>query len=206
MNIVFDWGGTIVKDQEVFAEIANRSGNCSIKYSGPDSWKNIRNLGNSNFLDTTQSSFFRIGISHLYPEAINVISSFCGQNNGTKTFIVFDNKPVLTMDPSDVIKYLSFAFCGAGGSINGFYLESNKLSLSKQIGADIFVEDDPRIAMTLAYANIKTILLIRKWNNWFNDTILSYTVPEHKIEKIRQNLVIAEDWVDVKKSIESFQK
>ena len=191
-NIVFDWGGTIVKDALLFRHMADRY------FYGPDSWEICK------MAPPMSSAFFKE--SKQYPEAIRVVSRYCGTtiDSPTKNFIVFDNKPVL--DLSQGLIGLSLKFQQIGGSANGIYIESDKLSLAKRISADIFVEDDPRIAITLANAGVKTILMLREWNKFFNYDILKSLTSKEKYEKIKDNFFFVEDWLDVENLIESLIK
>ena len=119
MNVVFDWGGTIVKDGDVFADICRSSDNFSSSYNGPDSWDSIRSIGNINYFDSIPNYFYKC-LGSLYPDSIRVISRFCGlsQNDKTKSFILFDNKPSILKEPKDIIRDISFAFNETNGSVN----------------------------------------------------------------------------------------
>ena len=68
--------------------------------------------------------------------------------------------------------------------------------MAKSQGVSIFVEDDPRIAISLSLSNIKTILMIRKWNSKFNMETMRLSLKPDKYKKLEENLYFAEDWFE----------
>jgi hypothetical protein len=197
VNIFIDWGGCIVRDYELFDTIAKRSNNVKSTWQSPESWESIRSVGNDNYFDKIQKSFFKFG--NPYEGSIETISTFCGMkgiDSDSQIYIVYDNKPQLDLEPQEIIKEMAFAYNNLKGSVNGFYLGSDKVLLAKKNFVDIFVDDDPRIAIGLACAGIKSVLMLRKWNRNFdlNDIALFFT--KEKLEKIKANLTIVEDWYE----------
>jgi hypothetical protein len=177
VNIIFDWSGTIVKDNRLF------------------------------YAETSKNQKLFMQIEHdvvkPYSDAIRVVSKFSETNpkelsnnnpkSITNSYIISDKDTLLSV---------SFVFDKLNGSADGIYAESDKLALAKKINADIFVEDDPRIALTLANANIKTIIPLRQWNKFFNYSIIKLLVSKDKIEKIENNIFFADDFLDIEQIIE----
>ena len=191
VRIYVDWGGTIVIDYELYETIARKSHNNNIQWQSPDSWDNVASIGNNNHFQMMENRFFETG--NPYSGAIDVISSFCGndgQSSESQIFVTYDNNPNIIS--GNIIKKMAFAFKKMGGKANGFYVESDKLLLAKRDKVDIFVEDDPRIAMTLANAGVHVILLLRYWNRMFSPNRL--IISKEKLPKILSNLHWAEDW------------
>jgi hypothetical protein len=113
----------------------------------------------------------------------------------SQIFILFDNKPhLLSQEPQETIRDIAFWLDKNHCKANGIYVESDKLGIAKQCGVDIFVEDDPRIAITLANAGIKVILMLRSWNKKFSLDILDLITTKEKQEKIKENIYFADDW------------
>lgn len=204
VKIMVDWGGCIFRDSDLFSEICKNSGAGEKHFNGPLSWDNIRSIGNENFFDTIQDKFFDISTD--YADAIDVVSCFCGSkgmSSKTETYVVYDNKPFLKINPDMAVAKMAKLFSEKRAKANGFYFDSDKLALSKRICATIAVDDDPRICIALASVGIKTILLLRKWNRFFSKKTFNLYVPEHKVNDIYKNITIAEDWIEVKQVVES---
>mgnify|MGYP001613887869 FL=1 len=68
-RILIDWGGTLVRDELLFDTIALKSGANNPTYDGPHSWDSIRSIGNQNFFQTLEKSFFKNAT--FYPNALN---------------------------------------------------------------------------------------------------------------------------------------
>lgn len=194
-KILVDWGGTIVRDESLFETIAERSGNTKTKWESPNSWNNIRSIGATNYFDKTRNSFFSMG--ELYTESECVISSFYGENGGeslSEVFLVFDNNPDVG---EEVMRNWSMSLSKMDILFNGLYVSKDKLSIAKQIGASVIVDDDPRVVVGCAMAGIKSILMLRKWNRFFNIETLPYYLRRDHIERVKSNLIVAEDWFEV---------
>lgn len=180
--------------------IVNNSNNASNPfYLGPQSWNNIRTIGTENYFDTIQNKFFEM--SSLSEEGcIRIINKCFGGSKDSEIFnyLVFDNRPFIKRNP-----LLLFAdHCkNIGIHANGIYVSADKVSLCKKLGITIAVDDDPRVALALASANIKTILMIRKWNFGFDRTNLYLSVPENKMDAIHRNLILADCWKDIEENI-----
>ena len=194
-KILFDWGGTIIRDDLLFKDIAENSGNENATFDGPDCWDNIRVIGNENYFDNIQDKFLLCGVT--YDKAIDVVSKYTSNEKlNSFSYVVFDNKPFL-----DKIKSLDYSISQAvrlnNGVVNGIYAEGDKVRLCKEVGINIAVDDDPRIALSLASAGIKTILVSRIWNRRFDLDNINLYIPYRKKAAIKDNLQIAEDWHDV---------
>jgi hypothetical protein len=197
IKIFIDWGGTLVDDHELFSIISKKSNNEKAIWESPESWDMIRYIGNNNYFDQAQNTF--IADCNVKKDAISVINNYRGDNgpsSKTETFILFDNKPNINIEPQKIIMQMAFKMNTEGLKVNGFYVNSDKLFLAKQHSVDIFIDDDPRIAIGLACSNIKCILLLRKWNRLFDINNLYLTYNKDKIEKIKNNLIIAENWLE----------
>jgi hypothetical protein len=189
-KIFVDFGGTIVRDKDAYVSLI---GDYLTFY--PDQWIVV-----NDFLDSAQREEFEdnyINRSVPYPVAMETITSFCGMSNEDKSqvFVLFDNKPhLLSQEPQETVRDIAFWLDKNGCKVNGIYVESDKLGIAKQCGVDIFVEDDPRIAITLANAGIKAILMLRSWNKKFSLDILDLITTKEKQEKIKENILFADDW------------
>lgn len=208
IRVLIDYGGTIANDSLLFDKINAMSlGNPHNNYKGPDSWDDCRQLGSENYFDKIEESYF--SISEYYSESINVINNFHGvdgEDSKYLTYIVFDNIPKLKRSLQDIEKSLVFDFNRRAGKVNGFYIDSDKLSLCKRIGADVLIDDDPRIALSVASAGIKSIVLLRKWNSKIADNdYLNLFIPKKKRKEIESNLMIAEDWNDVRNILKGME-
>jgi len=203
LNIFIDWGGTIARDHVTYEYISSKSGSRAHEWQGPNSWDSIRCVGNENFFEKEQHRFFRL--TRYYSNSIKTISDFCGDEAypETKTFIVYDNRPKINAPPNDIIRELAYSFNEANGSANGIYIEPDKIALIKRHGGGIMIEDDPRIAISLALADIPVVLLLRKWNHLFDIDSLKMTLPPDKFIKVRKNIHITEGWSDVKDAIKN---
>lgn len=195
-NILIDWGGTIIRDDYLFKLIAEKSNNNKDFFQSPDSWEKIEYIGNENYFKDIKNKFFNIG--ECYPLAEEVISSFTGtkQKSRTKTYINFDNKPNLNNNLENSLQKLSESIYDRNIDCNGIYINSDKINLCKILQVQIAIEDDPRIAISLALSGVKTILMMRKWNKEFNVKDLELTMKKEKFEYIKNNIFIAEDWFD----------
>ena len=214
MNILVDWGGTISRD-ETIVKIRR---NYFKQWYGPKNWEEMNNLnhiqsGVYNFdngffsakkLEEIKNSFFSSG--EIYPDSDKVISKYCENNckisAKTNIYIVFDNVPNINVNQSEIIKQMAFSFDARGIKTNGYYVDSDKIHLSKQIGVDIVIEDDPRVAIALCLAGIKCVLVLRRWNRLFSINSLYLTMKEEKIKKIEENLFFAEDWKDAENIVD----
>jgi len=215
LKILIDYGGTISKDQYLFDIIDMKSkGNDSTDndfdsiYIGPDSWDNCRQLGCINYFDEIENSYF--SLSKYYNHSIETINSLCvsnGVDSETLVYIVYDNRPRLNGSVSLIEKKLAHDFQKKGGRCNGIYVESDKLMLCKKIGANVLIEDDPRIALSIAGAGIKVILMLRKWNAKITDeSYFDLFVSKKKKQEILRNFSIAEDWEDAENILKKWRK
>jgi len=196
LRIMIDWGGVLARDGFLFNQIAERSGNTKTLWTSPASWGMVRSLGGINYFDTVSKNFF--GLSEIYPCAAEVLLKFLGKREeGSQTFIVFDNNPELRLPPEKVQFYLAESLKEKGIECNGIILESDKIRAAKIFNINIAIEDDPRIAISLCAADVKTIIPIRKWNRNFSLDQLRMITREDKMEKIESNLFFAEDWVEI---------
>jgi len=204
VKILVDWGGTIIRDKDLFKNIAEKSGNTKTKWESPNSWNKIRHIGDKNYFEDIKDSFFMMGEE--YQDAVNSVSFFCGEDlNKSESFvyIVFDNKPEVFQSQDESLKKLAFAWNNRKGTANGLYVERNKIILAKQIQSDIIVDDDPRIAIAAAVSGVKVILMLREWNRHFRSEDLIYYVKEEGLEKAKSNIMFAEDWFDASIKITS---
>jgi hypothetical protein len=196
MNILVDWGNTIIRDADLFKQIAEKSGNVKTEWENPSSWNRVRSLGDNNHFDSIQDGFFLIGDS--YPGAIEVISSFCGKcPEEDHVYIIFDNVPIIKKELDKIQIYLAESFQRRNVLANGFIVESNKIFAAKSYGINVAVDDDPRIAISLCLAGIKTIVPLRKWNRNLSLNLLEITMKEDKFNIVKENLIIAEDWYEI---------
>jgi hypothetical protein len=193
-KMLIDWGGTIIRDEYFFNYISIQSKNLKTKWASPKSWDKIRYIGELNFFDTIKEKFFLI--QDEYPGSTEIINRFFGnsQESESQTFIVYDNNPDLGCKINKTIFKLSIAIQQRGINTNGVYVEKDKLRLAKNIGIDLLIDDDPRIAIASSSSGIKTILMIRKWNRFFDLENLKYYTREENIKRIKDNFFIAEDW------------
>ncbi|HUS49900.1 MAG TPA: hypothetical protein VMZ91_07025 [Candidatus Paceibacterota bacterium] len=197
VRIFVDFGECIVRDHLLFDYIAKLSNNEKSVWESPDSWNRVRGIGDVNFFDTIAEKFF--SISEPYSEAPEVISSFCGKTEDSKSqiFVVYDNVPEVNLSNDKKNLLFSAALQNKKIECNGFFFASNdKTNLAKSQGVSIFVEDDPRIAISLSLSNIKTILMIRKWNSKFNMETMRLSLKPDKYKKLEENLYFAEDWFE----------
>ena len=149
VRILVDWGGTVIRDEDLFNYIAERSGNKKTKWESPQSWNKIRFIGDENFFDKNEGTFFNTGDE--YPDAVEMISTFCSKNDAnSEIFLIYDNKPQLKINPNDILKSISFSFQRKEGEIDGTYISADKIGIAKQVGISILVDDDPRIAISAA--------------------------------------------------------
>jgi hypothetical protein len=196
MNILVDWGNTIIRDSDLFKQIAEKSGNIKTEWENPGSWNHVRSLGDNNHFDSIQDGFFLIGDS--YPGAVEVISSFCGNSTEEdRIYVIFDNVPIIKKELYKIQICLAESFHKRNGLSNGFIVESNKILAAKSFGINVAIDDDPRIAISLCYAGIKTIVPLRKWNRNLCLNLLEITMKEDKLNIIKENLIIAEDWHEI---------
>ena len=129
-----------------------------------------------------------------------------GRASLTETYIVYDNWPELKLSIEQITFLMAKSISNNCAKVNGFYIESNKISLAKQTGCAIAIEDDPRIALSYANSGIKVVLLLRKWNRLFSKDTLRLCVPEHKISGLTDNICLAEDWIEADAHIEALIK
>lgn len=202
ITVLFDLGGTLINDSLLFKYYANKSGNLNAEFMGPSSWDAIRNIGHENFFSMNQEKMFDIG--ETYCDTVNVVKQFYateGCDSKYENFIVYDCKPEFNI-PADRLQLLvAKAMSDKGIKTNGIYLCPDKVALAKTIGADYVVDDDPRIALALASANIKTILVSRLWNRSFSFNNLNMYIADKKNSTILKNIVIAEDLSDAERII-----
>jgi len=195
IRILVDWGSTLIRDDYLFNYIAEQSGNKKTKWESPQSWNKIRFIGDRNFFDENIDSFFNMGDE--YPDSVEVISTFCRKNStDSEVFLIYDNKPLLSTPPNEILSNMAESFKKKGGEIDGTYISADKLCIAKQAGISILVDDDPRIVLSFALSGIKAILMLRKWNRFFRLEDLQYTTKEENLEKIKSNITIAEDWFE----------
>ena len=195
IRILFDWGSTLIRDEDLFNYIALQSGNKKTKWESPSSWSKVRVLGGENYFNKIVDTFFQMGDEYL--GATECVSSFCSIHSPeTESFVIFDNKPALRIPPEKILKKLSDSLKNRKCDVNMSYIGPDKISISKQVGIRILVEDDPRIAISSALSGIKTILMLRKWNRFFRIEDIEYTTKEENIEKIKSNIIIVEDWFE----------
>ena len=196
LRIMIDWGNTLTRDVDLFNYIAYKSGNEKTKWESPDSWKKIRSIGGENYFNKIQDKFFKM--SEIYPQSKEVISSFFGKSpTDTQTIIVFDNNPTILLPTEEIQFRLAEALQNKHININGQIVESDKTKIVKTYGIDIAVEDDPRIAISLCAADVKTIVPIRKWNRSFDLNDLRLITKEKVMKKIEENIFFAEDWYEI---------
>lgn len=201
-KILFDFGGTIARDEKLFHQIAKYSGNEDAEFLGSDSWENIKCIGSVNYFDKIIDNYF--DMLEFYPQAIEVVSSFYG-NHGfdspTQSYIVFDNRPELGLKSNICSANISRVFYKHGGQANGFYTDRDKLNLTKVAGMSLLIEDDPRMAITLASVGLKVIMPLRKWNRLFNPDSMRICMSEKKYKAIENNIIFAEDFIDIREII-----
>lgn len=208
-KILIDFGGVISRDSKLFKDFGIQSGCKDPFYQGPDSWDLIENIGNKNYFKNVKekNSFFMM--CEFYPEAIETLNIFYA-TNGIRSpygvFVVYDGRPNLDLSSSRIEALLASEFNRRKANINGFYVQSDKVRLCKQIGVDLMIEDDPRIAIALSSNNIKTLLMIREWNKGFDISSLKMFLPENRYKSVTENLIFVEDWVDAKYKIISLKK
>lgn len=204
-KVIFDFGGTIARDSQTYRNIAVNANNDKADFKGPDSWDGIRFVGSVNYFDIVQHKYF--SMCNYYPQAVDCVLDFYGdKGDESKSFayVVYDNRPLIKNSKIEAL--LSMDFYKRGGKANGFYADSDKLRLAKSLQADVVVDDDPRMAVALAYAGVKTIVPLRKWNSSFELNNLRFYIPEHKIEKVRENIFFAEDFVEVNQIVSELIK
>jgi len=197
VRIFVDFGECIVRDHLLFDYIAKESNNEKATWESPDSWYAIKGIGDVNVFDQISEKFF--SMSEPYSEAPEVISSFLGEDENSKSqiFIVYDNVPEVNLSNDKRDLLFSSALQTKKIECNGFFFSSNdKTNLAKVQGSTIFVEDDPRVAISLALSNIKTVLMIRKWNSQFNMERMKFALKPDKYKKLKENLYLAEDWFE----------
>lgn len=222
--ILFDWGGTIIRDNI----LAEKLGNMSYSYYGeftgadfwnkssgsedqkilesdsfdPDHWSNINAENDRNFFKK-----FLYG-GEVYDQAFETINSFrsTSANSKSKTYIVFDNKPSINASYDKMQFTLARAISHKGGHVNGSYVEQDKINLIKRLNIDIIVDDDPRIILAAASTGVKSILISRLWNRRFSLNDIDIYIPERKRDNIKKNTIIAEDWYEVKNKISNLIK
>ena len=195
-KILVDWGGTIIRDDYLFKAIAEKSNNHKDVFISPDSWKKIKYIGNENYFKEIKNKFFNIG--ECYPNSEEVISSFFGKSVDSKTriYINFDNNPNLEFLTEQSLKNITESIYNRNIDVNGVFINSDKIKLCKNNQIDIVVDDDPRIAISMALAGIKCVLMLKKWNKAFDIDMLQITMKEEKFKIIKENIYIAEDWFD----------
>jgi len=200
-KILIDFGGTISRDCLLFEHIARKSENGSAVFESPDSWDRIEVIGSINYFESIRYKYFELvdfyyGFSD-FIKKYNANSSSCK----TQTIVVFDNKPNIKIDYDQIQFLLAKKLAEESCSPNAVFVDSDKLALCKKLGISIAIDDDPRVALSLAFAGIKTILVSRLWNRGFGLNCLDFMVPSRKKEIIQKNLLIAEDWFDVSRKI-----
>ena len=203
-KILVDFGGTIIRDDMLFDQITEKSGNMKHKWSSPKSWDKIRHIGDKNFFDKVKDKFFMMGDE--YPGVMSAMSEFYGENglgSHSEIYVVYDNKPELYKTQDVTLTRFAFAMSNRGLKFNGLYVERDKLHLTKQIRASILVDDDPRVAIGCALAGIKVVLMMRKWNRFFDIDRLEFSMREDNLEKVKENIVIVEDWFEAEIAISS---
>lgn len=196
-RILFDWGGTIVRDDELFERISKRSGVNNPVFESPESWDHIR-AGTENHFDQIAESFF--ALAEPYESAFDVINFF---SKDEYAYVVYDNRPHLGLPVQRTELLFGKTLVRRKESLRpkGIFIDADKVSLCKRQGIDIAVDDDPRIALALASAGVETILISRLWNRSFNLDDLSLYVPQKKKDIIQKNLFFVEDWHGVKNQI-----
>ena len=188
-KILIDWGGTLVRDAELFEEIARKSGNSKISFDSPDRWDNIKFVGTENYFEKIEHRFFSMGRTYVYAE-----DALKELYEKYQIHIVYDNRPQFESSVNRTQLLLAKTLTERRIEISGIFVDPDKLSICKNLKIDVAVEDDPRIAMSLASAGIRTILISRLWNRSFS--LDSQYIPSKKKEAIQKNLIITEDWFE----------
>jgi len=194
INIIFDWGGSIIRDYALFEYISFKSNNSITKWKSPKSWNSIRSLCNEDCFSKIENNFFEY-----YKDSINIINKYFKSNtcSKTKSFIIYDSNPVLKMSNNKIEFLFSKVVSSLGININGVFVHKDKLKIYKDLNIFIAVDDDPRVASYLASSGIKCILLLRKWNKDFNLEFIDFVLKNEHVERIKNNIFLAEDWVEV---------
>ena len=203
LNILIDWNGTITKEEATFDKLVNPFLDIQ-KYRHEDIQHSYRsdNLDEKYYPEILKHLFFSDSV--LAPYAVDVINKHLGKesnNSPSQTFVIHDNTPDFG---NETLFNMASGFETIGLNVNGIYIESDKIKLAKNIGADIVIEDDPRMAVALCLAGIKCILMLKQWNRFFSINNLSLSMREDKVEKVKSNLSIAEDWLDVNMILKSY--
>jgi hypothetical protein len=200
-SILIDFGGTIARDNLLFQTIAIKSGNFNPPEFSPDNWDRIETVGSSNYFDISKKSFFEMSKFYFgfsdFIKKYNAISS----SSKTQTIVVFDDKPNLKMNGEQIQFALAKKLADENCSPNSIYIESDKISLCKKMGVSFAIDDDPRVALALAAAGIKTFLISRLWNRRFDFKSVDLLVPAKKKETIQKNLAVVDDWVEISELI-----
>jgi hypothetical protein len=200
-RILFDWGGTICNDSLLFQYINNLGFNKDYIFK-PDSWDNIKNVGCDDFFLKNSNNFFNISSFYNGAEyALDIFHGTEGNSSEYENYIVFDGKPELDFPQDKIQLLLAKNLQERGVRINGLYVNSDKLSLAKSINADFVIDDDPRIVLSLASYNIKSILISRLWNRQFSIDNINYFIPSRKKLTVMKNIFLAEDFDDVERII-----
>jgi hypothetical protein len=205
LNILIDWNGTITKEEATFDKLVN-----PFLDSPTHEHDEIQHFYK---WDHPEKPLLPEGLRELFfsdsvlaPYAVNVINKFLGKeanSSDSQTFIVHDETPNFGQH-TDFKMASGFDIIGL--EVNGMYVASDKINLAKVLGADVAIEDDPRIAVALCLSGIKCILMLKKWNRFFSIDALSLSMREEKVEKVKENLSIAEDWLDVNMILKSYIK
>ena len=205
-RILFDWGGTLCKDSLLFEYYLKNSSGFNFKgnqYSfRPDFWEIIKDENEGKFFFENQEKVF--DISELYCDSINTVNKFngtVGMSSEYENYIVFDYKPELKLPQEKIQLLFAKTLQERGIKANGIYVNADKVSLAKTIGVDFIVDDDPRIIIALAAANIKSILVSRLWNRSFCYNDLFHYVSMKKREIVANNIFIAEDFNDIERIV-----
>lgn len=197
-RILFDWGGVIAKDAALYQEILIESKRKIEKseFKKPEDWFTIRSAGNENYFDTIEKLFFkRCDIYDSSAEVINRLTDI-----GYETHIIFDNKPSLNVSENEALFLFASSLKDRGILPNGVHINPDKPNFAKIIGAEIVVDDDPRMAIAYAIRGIKSILMLRKWNRKFDLDSLILHMGERAIG-IWQMINIVEDMSEVETQI-----
>ncbi len=202
IKVLFDWGGTIRNDSLLLQYFSDNSLNTNeVQFNGPESWDNIRSIGSENFFAKNQEKIF--DISEIYCDTTRVVNEFYG-TDGTlsqyENFIVYDGQPDSDITHDRLQFLLANQVLKTGFKTNGIYINSDKIELAKRLNIDYVVDDDPRVILALASANIKSILISRLWNRAFSKDNAKFYIPRKK-KSILKNIYIAEDFDHVQRII-----
>lgn len=196
-SILIDFGGTLARDNILYHELALKSGNLNPANFTPSSWDKIETVGSVNYFEASKNKFFEM--SKLYDGGADFIRKFTSSGSFGKstTIVIFDNKPHLNLDFNSAQLLLCKKLYDEGCSPNSVYIESDKVAVAKKYSIDYAIDDDPRVALALASAGVKTFLISRLWNRKFDLELLDIMIPDKKKDVILKNLAVVEDWFEI---------